>query len=1214
MATQTYMTAKLNLADGTIVYPQISLDNIVRSISDPTLVTVAELSGGKVPIAQLPTTLTVTDSNNAVPTAGAVYGALNTKQATLVEGDNIIHIINGSTIMADITNLDVAGIDQTATNGVHLVLDGNTVSAAADLATNTDAGVIAGATNGVGVVDGVLVIDEATLVPATVGEVLAGATGSKIVDADGLTGALSLGQAVDVSCAPYNSSGSITYTDPTVGFISGFTCSMVNGTKIGFYDSTTHKFPKFAAGLKYLMIADVSGSGSITPNGGSAVALSSTAQRISMVVTADNTGYFSASASATAVVSNWRQYEVTALTDEAIQYLASAVTNANPDNLFRSEDFFNISGRYLVKSDMVNPWTYLITMTTNSPAMTVGSGLAYKLSLTDGGSHEITVDTFPTNAYGADAHIQLLLANDSTAVFKAPLNLIDPLTPNAAHNITIKFRAGQANVYVDDTDVGYTVTVNSGSTSGSLYYGMVSVDDKYIVFSALTDGTPVDAGTVASVGSEKNIVGNGVESTTITGSITNTSKVTFINMALDDVTLIANAELVLDSVICTPDSITGTDAVIITTGTKVDLTGNTNTTPISTDYGVVLQAGATVVSASGSTVAFDPRTYGSISKEGELAPANYVYGYAQGTTQATSNYVPIVLENNVISKVSALDRNKMSCHERRIVVMNDCSTRHINYYLNPSDLTKKLDGTASVLDGADGDVMTEVMPYYRLRIQLAPQNDTETRECVLMSRYPFAYTDSSNVEHVAEYFKPFKISPTGDEVRPQYIGYYQASTEIVGVAGKVTEVAALGATSIKVQLTTSDSQDVNYLQGTGKLVIGGNTVNYTARSYSGGVFTFTCAALPAAVAVDDAVTVVGRTKLRSVSSTVEKYVYPTVSLKLGPTGSEASTVDSFLCRAEHNGATICNELHYEMLFDLFVCDKLTVNTQSVAYGLAGLSSTSWGTIYPRACGYTNQVENFYGGSTLADSRDEDIINFWGSFTITSGGVAYTTDAGGCTWHEDATTGKRIVDVYRWRNGTSPNFTYVYTKGSDGFPTTSTKCYTDTACTEGEAAITAVGTPTAQASRWTSCKYFVENPWGSIWQNLAGFGPFVSGTTLGYFITTSMNRYKEVLKTTTGAGTTVPASGGNAAIEWVGHSWPQTSNWVTTWNMDTFLPLTVGTNVMQDYFYTNVSTAGNLRAGVRGGRADRGSAGGLGYVSVDAGVGSASAFFGARLAA
>ena len=825
--------------------------------------------------------------------------------------------------------------------------------------------------------------------------------------------------------------------------------------------------------------------------------------------------------------------------------------------------------------------------------VTLLAGHAYKIQVSSG-AKVLDCETFSAETFGLEGHAEIFVGATGNIQTTSKVTLVDALEPNAVNNCTVRFHDQIAIISVEDHVAGYIVSSASGTTAGTLYAGLTAASGEYISVDATLNGHLLQ--TLEAVTTvDKHIVGNGIANTSIEGDIT--------------------CGAALSIVECTvyPLDITGSGSLTVVNAV-IDFTESPVDSPIEVTGGVTIGDNVTIIDGSGNSHHVDPRSYATINKDGSTSPANYVYGYAQGTTQATSNYVPIVLENNVISKVAALDRNKMSCHERRIVVMDDCSMRHINYYLNPSDLTKKLDGTTSVLDGTDGDVMTEVMPYYRLRIQLAPQNDTETRECVLMSRYPFAYTDSNNVEHVAEYFKPFKISPTGDEVRPQYIGYYQASTEIVGVAGKVTEVAALGATSIKVQLTTSDSQDVNYLQGTGKLVIGANTVNYTARSYSGGVFTFTCAALPAAVAVDDAVTVVGRAKLRSVSSTAEKYVYPTVSLALGPTGSQAATQDSFLCRAEHNGATICNELHYEMLFDLFVCDKLTVNTQSVANGLAGLSLTNWGTIYPRACGYTNQVENFYGGSTLADSRDEDIINFWGNFTITSGGVAYTTDAGGCTWHEDATTGKRIVDVYRWRNGTSPNFTYVYTKGSDGFPTTSTKCYTDAACTEGEAAITAVGTPTAQASRWTSCKYFVENPWGSIWQNLAGFGPFVSGDNLGYFITTSMNRYKEVLKTTTGAGTTVPASGGNAAIEWVGHSWPQTSNWVTTWNMDTFLPLTVGTNVMQDYFYTNVTTAGNLRAGFRGGTANYGSFGGLGSVDVYYGVGNAYASCGARLAA
>lgn len=39
--SQTYMTVKLNLPDGAIVYPQVSLDNVVNSIDDPTLATIA---------------------------------------------------------------------------------------------------------------------------------------------------------------------------------------------------------------------------------------------------------------------------------------------------------------------------------------------------------------------------------------------------------------------------------------------------------------------------------------------------------------------------------------------------------------------------------------------------------------------------------------------------------------------------------------------------------------------------------------------------------------------------------------------------------------------------------------------------------------------------------------------------------------------------------------------------------------------------------------------------------------------------------------------------------------------------------------------------------------------------------------------------------------------------------------------------------------------
>ena len=227
---------------------------------------------------------------------------------------------------------------------------------------------------------------------------------------------------------------------------------------------------------------------------------------------------------------------------------------------------------------------------------------------------------------------------------------------------------------------------------------------------------------------------------------------------------------------------------------------------------------------------------------------------------------------------------------------------------------------------------------------------------------------------------------------------------------------------------------------------------------------------------------------------------------------------------------------------------------------------------------------------------------------------WNSDAAGCTIVTDPTTGKRSITCNRWRSGANPNWAYVYTKASDGMPTTSTKLYTDAACTtESTLTISSVNAGAAYANRVTACKYFVENPWGSIWQNLAGLLPICTGDNIGYFRTTSTNRYKELLKIPISeAGTSRAASEGNAAIDWVSFAWPATSNWVTTWNMETFLPTSTGTNVMQDYFYN--STAASPRAGIRGGAAYNTSNVGLGYVSVDRAVGFAYVYIGARLSA
>ena len=51
----------------------------------------------------------------------------------------------------------------------------------------------------------------------------------------------------------------------------------------------------------------------------------------------------------------------------------------------------------------------------------------------------------------------------------------------------------------------------------------------------------------------------------------------------------------------------------------------------------------------------------------------------------------------------------LPCHQWKGCVAN---AEVINYYLDPTDWSKKADGTPSVLDGTDGTVRTEVNKFY----------------------------------------------------------------------------------------------------------------------------------------------------------------------------------------------------------------------------------------------------------------------------------------------------------------------------------------------------------------------------------------------------------------------------------------------------------------------------------------------------------------------
>lgn len=427
---------------------------------------------------------------------------------------------------------------------------------------------------------------------------------------DSIKSALSVAKAVDVTSAPNASAGTLTYTSLR-GTIT-WAASAAGAVNIGFYDSGS-SFPKFADGLAYILVADVknTGNAALTLSFGGTDILDAAgslpageSKRIGIVFTTATSGYFSftAVADSSLEITNLREFEVTGCTNDARKYIAEL---SNPD------DFTKF---YLVDYDEQNPWTYIIDMH-DSPAVTLMAGLAYKLNATTG-THTLTTDVCPAGYYGEDAHLKLFVGAGGNVVFQSPLNLIDGLTPNAGHNITIKYRDGQANAYVDDTDIGAVITVNSGTTAGSLYYALGTDNSTYLVFANTTNGTPVDLeGVTANVG-EKYVNGNGADQTFITGSGSFTKKTVFNNLSMKDAVVVGGTMTMDGASVASGASVTaGTNGTLLLAnayvpegGTVLVDGGNLTVEKVDGNGGVIDLGGTHMSTTSPQTVLFGGTT------------------------------------------------------------------------------------------------------------------------------------------------------------------------------------------------------------------------------------------------------------------------------------------------------------------------------------------------------------------------------------------------------------------------------------------------------------------------------------------------------------------------------------------------------------------------------------------------------------------------------
>jgi hypothetical protein len=136
-----------------------------------------------------------------------------------------------------------------------------------------------------------------------------------------------------------------------------------------------------------------------------------------------------------------------------------------------------------------------------------------------------------------------------------------------------------------------------------------------------------------------------------------------------------------------------------------------------------------------------------IASDFQSSVASFSWNSGTNTPAAVYSDTPIVLTN--------AHKNMRRC------VLNANGT--VNYYLDPFDSTKKADGTASVLTGADGNVMVEIPKFYTKRVV------SGTITTWLLSDYPL---DGYTV-HPA-------FVKNGVEVNARYVGAYDACVNTTG--------------------------------------------------------------------------------------------------------------------------------------------------------------------------------------------------------------------------------------------------------------------------------------------------------------------------------------------------------------------------------------------------------------------------------------------------
>ena len=252
---------------------------------------------------------------------------------------------------------------------------------------------------------------------------------------------------------------------------------------------------------------------------------------------------------------------------------------------------------------------YIDTETITGTTVTLQAGHAYTANVN--GTVTLNVETPPTSAsYGLDGLLDLNLSG-GTVQAGDNVYLADTLTANSRNICAVRFIEGIAIVDVitvigEVPFDGYVVTIASGTSDGSLYYGLATSTETNVGFNASLNGQTVDLGNAVTNG-EKNIIGNGFANTIISGDISCTSATTVSNLSLSDVSILGGTMTIQDGNIPADASVTVVgyaDLRLVSGSGMFDMTGHASesgayTGACFTSGGSAYITGATFANATG---------------------------------------------------------------------------------------------------------------------------------------------------------------------------------------------------------------------------------------------------------------------------------------------------------------------------------------------------------------------------------------------------------------------------------------------------------------------------------------------------------------------------------------------------------------------------------------------------------------------------------------